>query len=235
MPTIVLQPVKIFCARCNRIEPFDPIDASEVSLDRFTHDQDKRNQQIFTLSCLCQGCRRAPDVFLLRRVGSSLEYCRSHAISEDQAIPSAIQPAATLTLCDGQLRTRVQDLFERLVSEKQFDRLDTVITEGTRILEDRLRSTSGAPAETVGVELATYAFSPTSGRCRVSSVESEQQAVHMLFRGAFGFVRNPVHHRLMPTMDPVRAAQLLQFIDYLLTIIATATVGPPASSASSSS
>jgi hypothetical protein len=68
----------------------------------------------------------------------------------------------TIEIRDPTLRGRCLDLFAQFREDGQHDRLDTVVNEATRILEDRLRSLSGAPANCVGVDLAKVAFgSPT--------------------------------------------------------------------------
>jgi uncharacterized protein (TIGR02391 family) len=95
---------------------------------------------------------------------------------------------------------------------------ELVITEATRILENRMRDVSGL--EGAGIELASRAF----GRdplLRVSHISAEQEGAHALFRGIFGFVRNRVHHRLQPDIAPERVMQVLGMIDYLLFLIST--------------
>lgn len=110
----------------------------------------------------------------------------------------------------------------RRTPDGRHERLDTVIAEATRILETRLRTLTGAPQECVGVDLARRAFAGESPLLRVSDVTSEQEAVHLLFRGAFGFIRNPVQHKLLGKLSPDRVLQILGFIDHLLFLAETA-------------
>lgn len=119
---------------------------------------------------------------------------------------------------DPELRKRCLDLLSRFRKDGQHDRLDTVVNEATRILEDRLRSLSSAPATCVGVDLVKHAFGSLSPRLIVSNVSPEQEAAHLLFRGVFGFVRNSVHHRLVGTLDPGRVLQIVGMVDYLISV-----------------
>ena len=143
--------------------------------------------------------------------------------------PAAVSPPApmglprtillpSIEIADAELRSRCVDLYTNFSEDGQHDRLDTVVTEATRILEDRLRRRSGAPETTVGVELATFAFSGAAPRILVSSIPAEQEAAHLMFRGLFGFVRNHVHHRLIGRLEPQRVLQILGMIDYLLSL-----------------
>jgi hypothetical protein len=142
-------------------------------------------------------------------------------ILHDTAVPKAdVRPRPviidSIEILNPELRKRCLDLFAQFREDGQHDRLDTVLNEATRILEDRLRSLSSAPLTCTGVELATYTFGQKPPRLVVSDVTGEQEAAHLLFRGVFGFVRNAVHHRLMGTIQPERVLQIVGMIDYLL-------------------
>jgi hypothetical protein len=56
----------------------------------------------------------------------------------------------SIEIRDPILRSRCLDLLAQFREDGQHDRLDTVVNEATRILEDRLRSLSGAPPTSVG-------------------------------------------------------------------------------------
>ena len=138
-------------------------------------------------------------------------------------LPLAIaptHPAAfdSMSIRDPELRKRCLDLLSQFRKDGHHDRLDTVVNEATRILEDRLRSLSAAPATCVGIDLVKHAFGPPSPRLIVSNVAPEQEAAHLLFRGVFGFVRNSVHHRLVGTLQPERVLQIVGMVDYLISI-----------------
>jgi hypothetical protein len=132
----------------------------------------------------------------------------------------------TIEILDGELRSRCMDLFGQFSESGQHDRLDTVISEATRILEDRLRRHSGGAPNVVGVELATFALAGATPRIVLSTISAEQEAAHLLFRGVFGFVRNRVHHHLVADLSPARALQIVGTVDYLLSLLESVTVQP---------
>jgi len=122
----------------------------------------------------------------------------------------------TIEILDADLRKRCLDLLAAFKEDGQHDRLDTVVTDATRVLENRLRRLSGAAATCIGLELAKYCFGGSAPRLTVSEVAAEQEAAHLLFRGVFGFIRNQVHHRLVENLQPERVLQVVAMIDYLL-------------------
>ena len=128
----------------------------------------------------------------------------------------------SIQIVDSELRERCLDLFDAFHKDGKHERLDTVIAEATRILETRLRTLTGSPQECIGVDLAKAAFAGEHPVLRVSDVNSEQEAVHLLFRGTFGFIRNPVQHKLLGKLSPDRVLQILGFIDHLLFVADTA-------------
>jgi hypothetical protein len=145
--------------------------------------------------------------------------------------PSAVV-LDSIDIRDPEMRRRCLDLFEQFRRDGEHDRLDTVISEATRILEDRLRSLSAAPPSSFGVELATFAFRPPSARLVVSDVTAEQEAAHLLFRGVFGFVRNSAHHRLLGELQPERVLQVVGMVDYLISVAEAARRELPKSATS---
>jgi hypothetical protein len=120
------------------------------------------------------------------------------------------------------------DLFDMFTLGSQADRFDTVVMEATKILEDRLRRTANLDASYDGLKLVSAALGGAAPVLRLSSHAGEQEAAHALFRGVFGFVRNPFHHRLVGTVAPQRVVQLLGTIDYLLYMLDNVQVQPAA-------
>ncbi|HVN87404.1 MAG TPA: TIGR02391 family protein [Candidatus Binatia bacterium] len=133
---------------------------------------------------------------------------------------------SSIEIRDDELRSRCLDLLHRFRDDGQLDRLDTVMAEATRILEDRLRGLSGASRECTGVDLATFAFG-SRARLTVSPVSAEQEAAHLLFRGVFGFVRNRVQHHILRDLQPERVVQVVALIDYLIFVAEGATRQAP--------
>ena len=125
----------------------------------------------------------------------------------------------SIEILDSELRSRCLDLFEVFRTEGTPERLDTVLTEGTRILENRIRAVAQLPTDRVGLDLARAAFSGVTPLLRVSQVAAEQEAAHLLYRGVFGFIRNQVHHKLVGELRPERVLQILGLIDYLLFVV----------------
>ena len=134
---------------------------------------------------------------------------------------------SSIELLDSELRARCLDLFETFRSDGNTERLDTVISEASRVLENRIRSVAGLPAECVGLDLAGRAFGGSSPILRVSNVAPEQEAAHLLFRGVFGFIRNHVQHQLVGGLLPERVLQILGLIDYLLFLVEGAVRATP--------
>jgi hypothetical protein len=133
----------------------------------------------------------------------------------------------SIEILDPELRARCLDLFQAFKTDGQHKRLDTVVAEATRILENRLRSISDAPADSVGLELATFALGGKSPKLIISKIAGEQESVHLLFRGVFGFIRNPVHHHLVENLSPERVLQTVGMIDYLIFVVENGTKESP--------
>jgi hypothetical protein len=133
----------------------------------------------------------------------------------------------SIEITDPELRARCLDLLGQFSETGQHDRLDTVVSEATRILEVRLRTMCGAGPTVVGAELASFALSGAAPRIALSVVPAEQEAAHLLFRGVFGFVRNRVHHHLVADLSPVRALQIVATMDYLLSLLGSVQVQSP--------
>ena len=146
--------------------------------------------------------------------------------SSTRALTSPAQPMArprpvvleSIEIRDPDLRRRCLDLLAQFQRGGDHDRLDTVVSEATRILEDRLRTLAGADASRSGVDLATLAFRPAEPRLRVSEVTAEQEGAQALYRGVFGFVRNSAHHRLLGDLQFERVLQIVGMVDYLISV-----------------
>jgi hypothetical protein len=66
--------VKVFCTRCKRIEPYNSVFVLEV-FGKIRHEREVSEgatQQAFLLAYQCQGCKRTPELFLIRRRGLRL-------------------------------------------------------------------------------------------------------------------------------------------------------------------
>lgn len=143
-------------------------------------------------------------------------------VQREEAIVEAVLPRPivieSIEILDQDLRSRCLDLFNSFEKAGQRDRHDTVLTEATRIFEDKLRKICRATANVSGVELVQYAFGGTNPKLIVSDVPAEQEAAHLLFRGVFGLLRNVPHHRLLGELQPERVLQVLGTLDYCLAV-----------------
>lgn len=150
-----------------------------------------------------------------RQSDDMAQYTPSEPQSVSRSRPGVLE---SIQIRDTELRSRCLDLLHQFSEDGEHERLDTVVTEATRILENRLRLLSRADETCFGVDLAKHAFGGPEPRVVVSAVEAEQEAAHLLFRGVFGFIRNSVHHRLVEVLEPVRVLQIVGLVDYLLSI-----------------
>jgi len=100
---------------------------------------------------------------------------------------------------------------------------DTAIFQAVKELEVRVRDQSKLSNDKVGVDLMRLAFNHDSGRLKVSDKASEQQGVADLFAGVVGWVKNPLSHRDVNYGDPLEAAEIIMFVNYLLRLLNRAT------------
>ena len=141
--------------------------------------------------------------------------------SENFADVSRPRPVVigSIEIFDSQLRRRCLDLLVMFQENGEPERLDQVITEATRIHEDRLRSVLGDNAGTESNKLIEKAFG-NNGTFFKSAIKAERVGLHALFRGVFGYIRNPAHHRLNANLTTERVLQLVGLVDYLLSVLA---------------
>ena len=130
----------------------------------------------------------------------------------------------SIEIMDHELRSRCLDLFNQFQESGQTDRNDTVLSEASRILENRLRSLLGADSGKTARQLVSDAFNAKQPRLVVSTITAEQESAQLLFLGTFGFIRNQVQHKLLGNMPAERVLQILGWTDYLLSVIDQAQV-----------
>jgi len=118
-------------------------------------------------------------------------------------------------IADEELRN---DCAEFLKREDTY--IDAIRRAGV-VLEERLKKTIGGDGPEKfrqGVKLVDYALQKDSGRLVISEHPAEQEGVHMLFRGAVQFVRNPPSHKKLRYTE-FEARQAVSLIDYLLSLL----------------
>ena len=90
--------VKLYCERCDRFEPFNPV-SGENFLERGVlipelHLIKRQVVQVFVLSFQCQSCKGVPEVFMVKRMGIKLRLCGRSEIEHVEVpkdIPKEVQ------------------------------------------------------------------------------------------------------------------------------------------------
>jgi len=102
-------------------------------------------------------------------------------------------------------------------------RYDDAIRNAFIAVEQDIRARISGDATDLGVDLVTKAMNPNSPRLVFSKVKPEQEAAHLLYRGAIGYIKNPLSHRFLDTNDSHRTFELLAFASLLLRMLDEAT------------
>lgn len=124
--------------------------------------------------------------------------------------------ALLAAITDDELRQRCTDL---LAAEGHYDR---VINAACVILEDRVRTTIGAPNRIIGVQLMQDAFNADNPQLRLSDELPEQLGAMQMYRGIIAFFRNSTGHRIVDTYSREDAIQFVVWVDLLLKMIRVA-------------
>ena len=95
----------------------------------------------------------------------------------------------------------------------------SAILNAYKLVETELRHRIGAPATLLGTDLASKALRPDNPILVVSNVLAEQDAAHMLFRGAIGLFKNPHSHRFTEPSGAQEASETLATASLLLRIL----------------
>lgn len=118
-------------------------------------------------------------------------------------------------LADEELRDDCQEFLKR-----EDTCIDAIRRAGV-VLEERLKKTIGGKGPErfkQGVDLVDYALAKEKGKLIISEHPAEQEGVHLLFRGAIQFVRNPPSHKKL-RYTVLEARQAVSLIDYLLALL----------------
>jgi hypothetical protein len=95
--------------------------------------------------------------------------------------------------------------------------LDTVMREAGVVFEHYIRKKANPESTNHGVDLIEEALKP-GGSLVFSSHIGEQTGVHLLYRGAMMFIRNPPMHKIIDYPESM-AQQFLRLIDALMTLL----------------
>lgn len=96
--TVIIPHIKTFCRGCDRVEPFNPVAATDYLVTgEWSPWKGYRTSgcvvQNFVLSFWCQGCKGIPEVFMVRRVGAKLTIC-GRSPMEHVDVPKYLPPKA---------------------------------------------------------------------------------------------------------------------------------------------
>lgn len=100
--------------------------------------------------------------------------------------------------------------------------LDTVMREAGVVLENYIRKKVNPDSPNHGVDLVEEALKP-GGSLVFSSHMGEQTGVHLLYRGAMMFIRNPPMHKIIDYPESM-AQQFLRLIDALMILLDHAAI-----------
>lgn len=96
---------------------------------------------------------------------------------------------------------------------------DDAIFNALKTIEEEIRARIRARASDVGVELISKAMNSKSPQLIFSAIDAEQEAAHLLYRGAIGFFKNPLSHRFLGSQNPLKAFEILCLASLLMHIL----------------
>lgn len=123
---------------------------------------------------------------------------------------------------DGLIRGRKFDheLVSRCSGAFEDGRLDDALRAAMVVLEERLRTSSSAPLDLVGTNLAAHVMDVKKD-FNFGATAGEREGLLNIFRSTFLLFRNPPAHRFTDE-DEERALQILTLVDLLLGLVAEA-------------
>jgi uncharacterized protein (TIGR02391 family) len=144
-------------------------------------------------------------------------------LAELKVSTAAFVDVADAALPFQSLHPKIVDRCNTLMGAGKFE--DAVFA-AFRLIEEEVRRRSGSAQTDLGVSLISKVMNPKSPMLRFRSVDSEQESVHSLFRGAIGAFKNPSSHRSVDYPDQVRVLELLAFASHLMHMLDAAESTP---------
>lgn len=148
---------------------------------------------------------------------------RDRVIQEQDARITALE--AELNQSSLRLLEMHPTIFERCHRLIATGHFEEAVATAMKAVEVEVRTRSGAQTEDIGTTLMAKAMVGANPAIRFSTVKSEQEAVHSLYRGAVGWFRNPVVHRFRD-IDSSSALEMLAVASHLIRMLDAATVVP---------
>ncbi|MEA3189286.1 MAG: hypothetical protein QOD99_3116 [Chthoniobacter sp.] len=155
-------------------------------------------------------------------VTSRLEYALG-TLAELKIATTESVDAAVASLSFDALHPKIVSRCNALLSAGN---LEDAVFAAFRTIEEEVRLRSGCEPTDLGVNLISKAMNPKSPLLRFRSVDSEQESVHSLFRGAIGAFKNPLSHRSVDYPEQVRVLELLAFASLLMQMLDAADATP---------
>jgi uncharacterized protein (TIGR02391 family) len=128
-------------------------------------------------------------------------------------LPSAAPPSAAFQIGIESLHPKI---VQRCRVPFESGQCDDAMLNALKTVEEEIRSRISAGLGDYRVNLVSKALSPKAPLLQFSSLDSEQEAAHALYRGAIGLLKNPLSHRFLDNNDPIRTFEALCFASLLL-------------------
>ena len=98
---------------------------------------------------------------------------------------------------------------------------ETAIFKAFKLLEETVRNKAGQPSDVLGADLMSKAFNTGSGILKHpdAQINAENDAFHILMRGAIMWFKNPSSHRTVGYDDTEEVAHILAFANLLLNMV----------------
>lgn len=98
---------------------------------------------------------------------------------------------------------------------------ESAIFKAFKLLEETVRAKAKQPPEMIGADLISKAFRPSGGVLKHPNAKTpaEEEAFHLLMRGAIMWFKNPSSHRTVGFNDAEQAAHVLCFANLLLDLV----------------
>lgn len=113
------------------------------------------------------------------------------------------------------------DLRLRVRDDYQACDYNIAVFKAFRLVEEKVRTKAGLPANAIGADLMSLAFKPKGGILKhpAAATEGELEGFHLLMRGAIMWFKNPSSHRTVAYSSSETVAQALGFANMLLDLI----------------
>lgn len=113
------------------------------------------------------------------------------------------------------------DLRDKIHDDYLSGDYETVIFKAFKLLEETVRNKAGQPPNVLGADLMSKAFNQRSGILKHPDAQTnaENEAFHILMRGAIMWFKNPSSHRTVGYEDTEEVAHILAFANLLLNMV----------------